>query len=115
MKRIFMVAILMASLGAVFAFMPKHQDVKATIVTFQYMLDQETGIDDPANWIDRTSGGVESCSSGTDLPCVVSFSTDDFAPQNGDNGITSFLQSYSDASSIVNSPYLVDSKAAAAK
>lgn len=110
MKKYLLGLIALTATFIVFAFVPAKQKVFYETVTFQYDPDNDTEIDNPDYWLDRTDGGLESCGSTGDLPCVISFSTEQFPPQSDDRGIASFLSTYTDAASIMNSGYLVDSK-----
>lgn len=100
----------LVSAAIVFAFVPAKQKPVYETVTFQYDADTDSQIDNVDYWLDRTGGGQESCGTDGDLPCVVSFSTEEFEPIEGDRGIANFLATYPNASSIMSSGHLVDSK-----
>lgn len=97
--------------GSLIAFQTKEEDQVFETVRFQYDLDEENGIDNPGNWVDVTDISPDDCGTSGDLPCVVEFSTTQYTPQGNDRGIASFLDTYDDALSIMNSGHLEDSKA----
>lgn len=110
MKKYLLAIAILAGVFAIFAFMPAPEKPVYETVTFQYDYDNDDEIGNTSHWLDKTESEPESCGSSGSLPCVVTFSTEDFEPQGGDRGITSFLSMYSTANAILYSGYLVDSK-----